>query len=55
MFADNTNLFGAVENIRTSFDSVNIELQKISQEFISSKLSLTVTKTKHSLNTKQEK
>ena len=50
MFADNTNLFDAVENIRTS-----IELQKISQEFISSKLSLTVTKTKHSLNTKQEK
>ena len=49
MFTGNTNLFCAVENIRTLFDSVNIELQKLSQGFISNKLYLTVTKTKRSI------
>ena len=31
MFADDTNLFYAEENIKTLFDTVNIDLQKISQ------------------------
>ena len=35
MFADDTNLFYAEENMKTLFDTVNIELQKISQCFIS--------------------
>ena len=48
MFADDTNLFYAEENIKTLFDIVNIEFQKISQWFISNKLSLNVTKTKYS-------
>ena len=48
MFADDTNLFCTEENIKTLFDIVKIELQKISQWFISSKLSLNVTKTKYS-------
>ena len=47
IFADDTNLFFVEENIKT-FDNVNIELQKISQWFISNKLSLNVTKTKYS-------
>ena len=46
MFANETNLFYAEENIKTLFDTVNIELQKISQWFVSNKLSLNVTKTK---------
>ena len=49
MLTGNTNLFCAVKNIRTLFDSVNIELQKLSQGFISNKLYLTVTKTKCSI------
>ena len=48
MIADGTNLFYTEENIKTLFDIVNIELQKISQWFISNKLSLNVTKSKYS-------
>ena len=55
MFADNTNLFYAEENIKTLFDIVNIEIQKISQWFISNKLSLNVTKTKYSFFHKPSK
>ena len=55
MFADDTNLFYAEENIKTLFDIVNIELQKISQWFISNKLSLNVTKTKYSFFHKPSK
>ena len=44
MFADDTTFY-AEENIKTLFDTVNIELQKISQWFISNKLSLNVRKT----------
>ena len=55
MFADDTNLFYAEENIKTLFDTVNIELQKISQWFISNKLSLNVTKTKYSFFHKPSK
>ena len=46
MFADVTNLFYTEENIKTLFDTVKIKLQKISQWFISNKLSLNATKTK---------
>ena len=55
MFADETNLFYAEENIKTLFDTVNIELLKISQWFISNKLSLNVTKTKYSFFHKPSK
>ena len=43
MFSDDTNLFYAEENIK-AFDTVHIELQKISQWFISNKSSLNATK-----------
>ena len=58
MFADDTNKinsFHAEENIRTLFDTVNIKLEKISQWFISNKLSLNVTKTKYSFFYKPSK
>ena len=55
MFANETNLFYAEENIKTLFDTVNIELQKISQWFISNKLSPNVTKTKCSFFHKPSK
>ena len=55
MFADETNLFYAEENIKTLFDTVNIELQKINQWFISNKLSLNMTKTKCSFFHKPSK
>ena len=55
MFADGTNFFYTEENIKTLFDIVNIELQKISQWFISNKLSLNVTKTKYSFFHKPSK
>ena len=48
MFADGTNLFYAEKNIKTLFETVNNELTKISQWFISNKLSLNVKKTKYS-------
>ena len=47
--------FYADQNIRTFFDTVNIELQKISQWFISNRLSLNVTKTKYSFFHKPSK
>ena len=47
MFADDTNLFYAEENIKTLFDTVNIDLQKISQWSLSNKLSLNLTITKY--------
>ena len=47
--------FYADQNIRTLFDTVNIELQKISQWFISNRLSLNVTKTKYSFFHKPSK
>ena len=55
MFADQTNLLYAEENIKTLFDTVNIELQKNSQWFISKKLSLNVTKAKYSFFHKPSK
>ena len=50
-----TNLFYAEENIKTLFDTVNIELQKVSQWFIYNKLSLNVTKTNYSFFHKPSK
>ena len=55
MFADDTNLFYAEENIKTLFDTVKIELQKINQWFISNKLSFNVTKTEYSFFHKPSK
>ena len=55
MFADDTNLFYTEENIKTLYDIVNIELQKISRWFISNKLSLNVTKTRYSFFHKSRK
>ena len=55
MFANDTNLFYAEKNIKTLFDTDNIELQKISQWFISNKLSLKLRKTKYSLFHKPSK
>ena len=46
MFADDTNLFYAERDIKKLVKTVNKESQKISQWFISSKLSINVTKTK---------
>ena len=55
MFADDTNLFYTEEKVKTIFNTVNIELQKVSQWFISNKLSLNVTKTKYSFFHKSSK
>ena len=55
MFGGDTNLFYAEENIKTLFDTVNIELQEISQWFISNKQSLNVTKAKYSFFHKPNK
>ena len=49
MFADDTNLFFKHKNIQTLFSTVNRELSKIHQWFLSNKLSLNVKKTKYSL------
>ena len=50
-----TNLFYAEENIKTLFDTVKIELQKINLWFISNKLSFNVTKTEYSFFHKPSK
>ena len=55
MFADNTNLFYAEENIKTFFDTVNIDLPNISQRFLSNKISLNVTITKYTIFHKPSK
>ena len=47
MFVDDTNLFYAGRDIEKLFETVNNELQKISQWFISNKSSLNVTKNKY--------
>ena len=48
IFADDTNLFFSNYNIPVLFATINSELSKISQWFLANKLSLNVTKTKHS-------
>ena len=47
MFADDTTLFYAERDIKKLFQTVNNELQKISQCFISNKLSINVSKTQY--------
>ena len=60
MFADDImsvddNLFHPKENAKALFDTVNIELQKIGQWFLSNKSSLNLTKTKYSFFHKPSK
>ena len=55
MFADGTNLFYAERDIKKLFQTVNNELQKTSQWFISNKLPINVTKTKYSFFHKPSK
>ena len=49
MFADDTNLFYSHHQIKVLFETVNAELQKISQWFRANKLSLNVKKTNYTL------
>jgi hypothetical protein len=49
MFADDTNLFLSHKNIKTLFEDVNRELEKLTVWFQANKLSLNVNKTKWSL------
>ena len=44
MFADDTNLFFKHKNLKTLYEHINIELQKISSWFILNKLSLNIKK-----------
>ena len=55
MSVDDANLFYTEENIKTLFDTVNIELQKISPWFLSNKLSLNVPRTKYTFFHKASK
>ena len=48
MYADDTNLFLAHKDISYLFETANLQLERISQWFISNKLSLYVSKTKYS-------
>ena len=47
MFADDTNLFYSDTNIKTLFETVNKELNKLSEWFACNKLSLNTAKTKY--------
>ena len=47
MFADDTNLFYSHENIKTLFNIVNNELNKLNEWFKANKLSLNIDKTKY--------
>ena len=55
MFADDANLFYADRDVKKLFQTINNELQKIYQWFISKKLSINVTKTKYFFFTNQAK
>ena len=55
MFADDANLFYAERDIKKLFQTINNELQKIYQWFISNKLSINTTKTKYSFFHKPSK
>ena len=55
MFADDADLFYAEEIIKTLFDTVHIDLQKISQRFLYNKLSLNVTIIKYTIFHKPSK
>ena len=47
MFADDTNLFYSHKNIKTLFNTVNLELKKLNEWFKANKLSLNADKTKY--------
>ena len=55
MFADDTNLSFSKCDIPVLFATINSELSKINQWFLANKLSLNVTKTKHSFFHKTSK
>ena len=55
MYAYYTNLFLTHKNISYLFETVNLQLERINQWFISNKLSLNVSKTKYSFFHKPSK
>ena len=55
LYADDTNLFFSHSNIKILFETVNNELDKINQWFVSNKLSLNTKKTKYVLFCKNSK
>ena len=55
MFADDTNLFLTHKDISHLFEMPNLQLERISQWFISNELSLSVSKTKYSFFHKPSK
>ena len=55
MFADDTNMSFSKCDIPVLFATINSELSKINQWFLANKLSLNVTKTKHSFFHKTSK
>ena len=55
MFADDTNLFLTQKYISYLFETANLQLERISQWFISNKLSLSVSRTKYSFFHKPSK
>lgn len=55
LFADDTNLFYSHINIKTLFETVNLELDLINEWFKANKLSLNVKKTKYTLFCKKSK
>ena len=54
MYADTTNLFLTHKDISYLFETANLQLERISQWFISNKLSLNVRKTKNSIFSQSE-
>ena len=55
MYADDTNLFLTHKDISYLFETANLQVERISQWFISNKLSLNVSKTKYSFFHKPSK
>ena len=55
MYADDTSLFLTHKDISYLFETVNLQLERINQWFISNKLSLNVSKTKYSFFHKPSK
>ena len=55
LFADDTNLFYSHTNLKTLFETVNIELKLVNDWFIANKLSLNAKKTKYILFCKKNK
>ena len=48
MYADDISLFPTYKDISYLFETANLQLERINQWFISNKLSLNASKTKHS-------